>query len=96
MIERGSLTIKLEDRKAYNIGDDCFNWSPDDPQIDSPVTLENQEARDIYFNELYSKYTDCSKLVPTEETATVENGKITLNTNLDPHAVVFYEISAEK
>ncbi len=86
----------VEDRKTYNIGDDCFNWSPDDPQIDSPVTLENQEARDIYFNELYNKYTECSKLVPTEETVKVENGKITINTNLDPHAVVFYEISEVK
>lgn len=86
----------VEDRKTYNIGDDCFNWSPDDPEIDSLTTLENQEARDIYFNELYSKYTECSKLVPTEETATVENGSITLNKTLDPHAVVFFEISAEK
>lgn len=83
----------VEDRKTYNIGDDCFNWSPDDPEIDNPTTLENQEARDIYFNELYSKYTECSKLVPTEETVNVENGKITLNKTLDPHAVVFYEIS---
>ena len=83
----------VEDRKTYNIGDDCFGWSPDDPQIDNPTTLKNQEARDIYFNELYDKYTECSKLVPTEENATVEDGKITLNTNLDPHAVVFYEIS---
>ncbi len=86
----------VEDRKTYNIGDDCFNWSPDDPQIDNPTTLENQEARDIYFNELYSKYTECSKLTPSEETVTVENGKITLNTTLDPHAVVFYEISEVK
>ncbi len=83
----------VEDRKTYNIGDDCFSWSPDDPQIDSPVTLENQEARDIYFNELYSKYTECSKLTPSEETVTVENGKLSLSTNLDPHAVVFYEIT---
>ena len=85
----------VEDRKTYNIGDDCFGWSPDDPQIDNPTTLKNQEARDIYFNELYDKYTECSKLVPTEETVKVENGKITLNTTLDPHAVVFYEISAK-
>ena len=85
----------VEDRKTHNIGDDCFSWSPDDPEIDSTVTLEKQEARDIYFNELYSKYTECSKLTPTEETAKVENGKITLNTTLDSHAVVFYEISAK-
>ena len=86
----------VEDRKTYNIGDDCFGWSPDDPQIDNPTTLKNQEARDIYFNKLYSKYTECSKLVPTEEAITVEDGKITLNTTLDPHAVVFYEISEVK
>ncbi len=86
----------VEDRKTYNIGDDCFSWSPDDPEIDNPITLENQEARDIYFNELYEKYTECSKLVPTEETVKVENGKIILNKTLNPHAVVFYEISVEK
>lgn len=83
----------IEDRKIYNIGNDRFSWSPDDPEIDNTVTLENQEARDIYFNELYSKYTECSKLVPTEETVTVENGKIILNATLDPHAVVFFEIN---
>jgi hypothetical protein len=83
----------VEDRKTYNIGDDCFNWSPDDPQIDNPTILENQEVRNIYFNELYSKYTECSKLTPSEETVTVKNGKITLNKTLDPHAVVFYEIT---
>lgn len=83
----------VEDRKTYNIGDDCFGWSPDDPEIDSTITLKDEKARDIYFNELYSKYTECSKLVPTEETVKVENGKITLNKTLNPHAVVFYEIS---
>lgn len=86
----------VEDRKIYNIGDDCFNWSPDDPEIDNPTTLENQEARDIYFNELYDKYTECSKLVPAEETAQVEGGKISLNKTLDPYAVVFYEITEIK
>ena len=85
----------VEDRKTYNIGDDCFNWSPDDPQIDGTTTLENQEARNIYFNELYEKYAQCSKLVPVEETAVVKNGEIELKTTLDPHAVIFYEITEE-
>lgn len=83
----------VEDREKYGIGDDCFNWSPDDPQIDNPTTLADPEARAIYQNELYDKYTECSKLEPTEETVTVENGEISLEITLDPHAVVFYEIT---
>lgn len=81
-----------QDRETYGIGDDCFSWSPDDPQVDNPTTLSDPEAREIYMNELYEKYTECSKLVPTEQTATVENGEIVLEANLEPNAVVFYEI----
>ena len=44
------------------------------------------------MNELYSKYTECSKLEPTSETVTVENGEINLSITLDPNAVVFYEV----
>lgn len=83
----------VEDRKIYGIGDDCFAWSPDDPLLDNPVTLSDPKAREIYKNELYDKYTECSKLEPTEQTVTVENGEISLGITLDPHAVVFYEVT---
>lgn len=83
----------VEDRKTYGIGDDCFAWSPDDPSIDNPTTLSDPEAREIYKTKLYDKYTECSKLVPGEETVKVENGEIRLEAALDPHAVVFYEIT---
>ena len=83
----------IEDRKTYNITDDCFDWSPDDPQIDSTITLSDEKARDIYFNELYTKYTECSKLVPTETQTVATDGKITLDIKLEPHSVVFYEIT---
>ena len=82
-----------EDRKTYGIGDDCFGWSPDDPGLDNPTTLSDPRAREIYFNELKAKYYECSKLVPVEETVTVENGEISLSISLDPNAVVFYEIT---
>lgn len=85
----------VEDREIYGIGDDCFNWSPDDPSIDNPTTLSDPEAREIYFSKLYDKYSECSKLTPVEETVTVENGEISLSITLDPNAVVFYEITAE-
>lgn len=82
----------LEDRKTYEITDDCFNWSPDDPSLDSTVTLENERAREIYLNELKLKYAECSKLVPIYTTAKVENGTIVLNDTLEASNVVFYEI----
>ena len=83
----------VEDRKTYNITDDCFAWSPDDPQIDSTITLADEDARKIYLEELYPKYTECSKLEPVDSELEVIDGKITLNITLDPHAVVFYEIT---
>lgn len=83
----------IEDRKTYNITDDCFEWSPDDPQIDSTITLSDEKARDIYFNELYTKHTECSKLVPTETQTVATDGKITFDIKLEPHSVVFYEIT---
>ena len=86
----------IEDRKTYNITDDCFSWSPDDPQINNPTTLTDETARETYFNELYGKYTECSKLVPTESELTVTDGRLELEITLDPHAVVFYEITPIK
>lgn len=83
----------VEDRKTYGIGNDCFAWSPDDPSLDNPTTLADPRAREIYFSELYDKYTECSKLEPAEQTAEVVNGELVIETNLDPHAVVFYEIT---
>lgn len=83
----------VNDRKTYGIGDECFGWSPDDPQIDNTVTLQDPDAREIYFNELYDKYAECSKLEPVTETVKVENGEIQIDITLDPHAVVVYEVS---
>ena len=83
----------VQDRKTYKITDDCFSWSPDDPQIDNPTTLTDEKARNIYFTKLYDKYTECSELTPSTATMTVENGKLELSITLDPHAVVFYEIT---
>ncbi len=86
----------VEDRKTYNITDDCFSWSPQDPAIDAPTTLMDPAKREIYFNELYPKYTEASKLEPVYSTATVDTtGKLILNTELDPHAVVFFEITPQ-
>lgn len=83
----------IADRKTYNIGDDCFSWSPDDPQIDSTVTLENEDARNIYFTQLSDKYKECSRLVPSEKTCSVTDSTLVIETELAPNGVVFYEIT---
>ena len=85
----------IKDRETCGIGDDCFNWSPDDPQIESYTTLENEAARNIYFTELREKYAECSRLEPVVTTVSVENSVITLDTQLAPNGVVFYEIKAK-
>lgn len=85
-----------QDRVTYGIGDDCFAWSPDDPEIGSVTTLEKEWAREIYFNELEAKYKECSKLEPAASEAEVKNGKVKLDIKLDPNAVVFYEITQVK
>ncbi len=86
----------VEDRVTYGIGDDCFAWSPDDPCIDNPTTLVDSAAREIYFNQLYDKYTECSKLVPVTGTATIENDTLILEDELAANGVIFYEITPVK
>lgn len=83
----------VEDRKTYNIGDDCFAWSPDDPQIDGVTTLRDSAAREIYYSELYEKYYECSKLEPVTYEAQIVDGEIVLDVTLDANAVVFFEIT---
>lgn len=85
-----------EDRVTYGIGDDCFGWSPDDPEIGSVTTLQADWARELYFNELEAKYKECSELESLVFDADVENGKVKLEIELDPNAVVFYEITPAK
>lgn len=81
------------DRKTYNIGDECFAWSPDDPCIDSgSVTLSDSRAREIYNSELRDKYEECSVLAPVTETAEVKDGVLNLSETLEAGNVVFYEI----
>ncbi len=82
----------LEDRKIYGITDDCFDWSPDDPMLDSTTTLADEAARSIYLNELKPKYAECSRLIPVYTTAKVERGTIKLNDTIDGNNVIFYEI----
>ncbi len=83
------------DREKYGITDDKFSWSPDDPSLDNPTTLADEEAIVFYKENLQSKYAECSKLTPVEFTETVTDGKLAINETIDAGNVVFYEIKAK-
>lgn len=85
-----------EDRKTYNITDDCFSWSPDDPCIDNITTLSDQQAIEIYKTKLRDKYEKCAKHSPVVTESVANDGVLSLNTMLDASNVVFFEIEAIK
>ncbi len=85
-----------EDRVKYNITDDCFTWSPDDPMLDNPTTLSDPGAREIYYTELREKYKEYALLTPTEFDAVSEDGKLSLDITLEAGNVVFFEIQEVK
>ncbi|MBR6480624.1 MAG: hypothetical protein IKT12_02870, partial [Thermoguttaceae bacterium] len=74
--------------------DDDFRWSPDDPGIDSPLTLADPDARALYEKELRPRYAQIARLTPKEEELPPSpDGMLLLEAELGPHAVVFYEIA---
>ena len=86
-----------QDREKYGIGDDCFGWSPDDPQIESTVTLKDPAARELYIKEqLAEKYEQCAQLKPVTYTADVVDGRVVLESSLAANGVVFFEVTAAK
>ncbi len=85
-----------EDRKTYNITDDCFSWSPDDPCIDNTTTLSDPEAIELYQTKLRNKYEACADLSPTVSEAVASEDVLSLNIMLDASNVVFFEIEEIK
>ena len=49
--------------------------------------------RQLYFDKLYDKYTECSVLEPTTSEITVKDSSLSLDATLEAHNVVFYEIT---
>lgn len=85
----------LKDRKTYDIGDDCFSWSPDSCNLDACIS--NPQKRKIYNEKLRPVYVKMAQIQPTvKDLAVSESGQIALNTQLGPHAVVFYVITLKK
>jgi len=82
----------LEDRKTYNITDDMFKWSPDDPAISVFLDKADDQLKNTFYNEMLPKYKEAAKLTPKESTAEIKDGVLTVNDTIDGNSVVFYEI----
>ena len=83
-----------KDRAELALGDAFGSWSPDDPSLDSPLTLSENPALQTYETKLRGRYVEiANSLKSTVSTVTVPNdGKITLSVELPRQAVVFYTI----
>jgi len=75
------------DRKANNIQDSCWLWSPDDGCVNM---LTDAGAREFYTSQL-SRYAELSVLTPETITVNVDHGYIRYNTTIEPNTVVFFE-----
>lgn len=84
-----------EDRVKYNITDDAFSWSPDDPCLDSPITLADSKAQEIYRTELRDKYIECSKPITVNQVVELDDGVLNFNNIVKGNSVIFYEITFE-
>ena len=76
------------DRAALGITDDKFAWSPDDG---CPLWADAEAQRT--FQSLREKYAAFCRLEPTETAVQIKDGAFTLQAELDPFAVVFFEVT---
>ncbi|MBR0534921.1 MAG: hypothetical protein IIX14_00935 [Clostridia bacterium] len=82
-----------KDRVEHNITNDAFGWSPDDPCLDSEITLKDPEVVELYKTQLRDKYIDCAKSNSVNSTETVKDGVLTISNIVAGNSVVFYEIT---
>ena len=76
------------ERESLGFTDDMFGWSPDDG---CPIWADDT-ARQRY-EALQERYAPYGRLTPQESNVTVSGGRFTLNVDLAPHAVVFFEVT---
>jgi hypothetical protein len=81
----------LADCDSLGITAADFGWSPDDPMLDSPVTLSSA-AGIAKYKTRREYYKACARLTPVTDIVDVRKGVITFTDTLDPHTVLFMEI----
>jgi hypothetical protein len=80
----------IKDREKYGIDDECFEWSPNCPNIGG--SLKDPKAREIYYGKLEKIYAEKSTLVPHETEFEIKDSNLLIPAEIKANNVVFYEI----
>ena len=84
------------ERRRRGIGDDRFNWSPDDPAPCCDTGLRAPADRALFKNEIEPKLRACARVKPVSGRARLDaDGTLALVCELPDNAVVFFELSSD-
>ena len=83
------------DRQRYNIGNEAFQWSPDDGQVEANIILNDPEAKKIYWEQLRDNYIKCSELKPKTSSIRIRSRKYSENVALARNNVLFIQITKQ-
>ena len=81
------------DRQVYNIGNDAFQWSPDDGLVEASIILHDPEAKKIYREQLRDKYIKCSELRPETNIVRIRSRKYSETVRIACNTVLFIQLT---
>ena len=85
-----------KDRKALGLTDDRFNWSPDDPSVETGVGLADVKDRAHFRDVLAPRYRELAQLKPKSRTVVVEDGKnLVFDSTVQVNSAMFIEFKIE-
>jgi len=79
-------------REEFDIPDNHFSQSPESAQVNDNL---NDTLSRAFFEAKYDIFAEASKLIPTEGTAEVTDGTLSLYLDAAPQATVFYVIETK-
>ena len=85
-----------KDRKALGLTDDRFNWSPDDPSVETGVGLADAKDRAHFRDVLAPRYRELARLKSKSRTVVVEDGKnLVFDSTVQVNSAMFIEFKIE-
>ena len=85
-----------KDRKALGLTDDRFNWSPDDPSVETGVGLADVKDRAHFRDVLAPRYRELARLKSKSRTVVVEDGKnLVFDSTVQVNSAMFIEFRIE-